>query len=159
MPGMRYSKAMRSIPLYLLVLLVGTLGLGAVYGGGLLVLAPSGLRLGLPIGFLEHSPFSNFLVPGLLLLVFVGLLALLVAYGLVARPNWPYFEKLNVYTDRHWAWTFTLYTGFSLGIWINVQLLMLDAHSALQPTYGLVALAILVLALLPPVMTRYNKKS
>ncbi|MCC6410320.1 MAG: hypothetical protein IT270_01600, partial [Saprospiraceae bacterium] len=100
---------------------------------------------------------KDFLIPGLLLLVFVGLLSLLVVYGLLARPDWPLFEKLNVYPDRHWAWTFTLYTGFSLGIWINVQLLMLDAHSALQPSYGLVALAILVLTLLPGVMDRFKR--
>ena len=142
---------------YLLIFLLITLGLGGLYGGGLLVLDPSGQRLGMPIVFLENSPFKDFLIPGLLLLVFVGLLSLLVVYGLLARPDWPLFEKLNVYPDRHWAWTFTLYTGFSLGIWINVQLLMLDAHSALQPSYGLVALAILVLTLLPGVMDRFKR--
>ncbi len=150
--------AMRSIPLYLLIFLHGMLGLGGLYGGGLLVLDPSGRWLGMPMALLEDSPFNNFLIPGLLLLVLVGLLALLVAYALWARPKWSAFEKLNAYPDCHWAWAFSLYTGFSLGIWINVQLLMVAAHSTLQPIYGLVALAILVLTLLPPVRSSYEDR-
>ena len=49
------------------------IGLGAVGGGLGLVLEPSGANLGMPLEMLSHSPFSDFLIPGMLLLIFNGL--------------------------------------------------------------------------------------
>ena len=48
------------------------IGLGAVGGGLGLVLEPSGANLGMPLEMLNHSPFSDFLVPGLVLLIVNG---------------------------------------------------------------------------------------
>ena len=60
-----------------LVLSLGILqlfvGLGAVAGGLGLTLDPSGASLGLPIEMLETSPFTNFLIPGIVLFVVNGL--------------------------------------------------------------------------------------
>jgi len=39
------------------------LGLGAVFGGGVLIISPSGQLFGMPLSLLDHSPFNNFLVP------------------------------------------------------------------------------------------------
>jgi hypothetical protein len=49
------------------------IGLGAVGGGFGLILEPSGANLGMPLEMLNHSPFSNFLIPGIVLLVINGL--------------------------------------------------------------------------------------
>ena len=49
------------------------IGLGAVGGGLLLILKPSGAILGLPLDILQNSPFSNYLVPGIILLLVNGL--------------------------------------------------------------------------------------
>ena len=49
------------------------IGLGAVGGGLGLVLEPSGANLGMPLEMLNHSPFSNFLIPGIVLLIVNGL--------------------------------------------------------------------------------------
>jgi hypothetical protein len=49
------------------------IGLGAVGGGLGLVLEPSGADLGIPLEMLNHSPFSDFLIPGIVLLIVNGL--------------------------------------------------------------------------------------
>ena len=49
------------------------IGLGAVAGGLGLVLDPSGASMRMPIEFLKDSPFSTFLVPGVVLLTVNGL--------------------------------------------------------------------------------------
>ena len=48
------------------------IGLGAVAGGLGLVLEPSGANLGMPLEALEHSPFSTYLIPGIVLFVLNG---------------------------------------------------------------------------------------
>ena len=49
------------------------IGLGAVGGGLGLVLEPSGARLGMPLEMLINSPFSDFLISGIVLLIINGL--------------------------------------------------------------------------------------
>lgn len=55
------------------------IGLGAVAGGLGLALEPSGADLGVPIELLENTPFSSFLVPGIVLLTVNGCGSLLGA--------------------------------------------------------------------------------
>jgi hypothetical protein len=49
------------------------IGLGAVGGGLGLVLEPSGANLGMSLEMLNYSPFSDFLIPGIVLLIVNGL--------------------------------------------------------------------------------------
>src|SRR6202158_1510068 len=60
------------------------LGIGAVGGGSLFILAPVGHLMGLPLKMLAGTPFHSFLVPGLLLFTFVGV-APIVAAAITAR--------------------------------------------------------------------------
>ena len=60
------------------------LGIGAVGGGSLFILAPDGHLMGLPLKMLTGTPFRSFLVPGLLLFTFVGV-APMVAAAITAR--------------------------------------------------------------------------
>jgi hypothetical protein len=48
------------------------IGLGAIGGGLMLVIDPSGSTLGVPSGLLEGSIFPNFLIPGIFLMVVNG---------------------------------------------------------------------------------------
>ena len=48
------------------------IGLGAVVGGLALVLEPDGLILEMSTSMLQYSPFSNFLIPGIVLLMVNG---------------------------------------------------------------------------------------
>lgn len=60
----RLAKALGILQLFI--------GLGAVAGGLGLVLESDGSNLGMPLSMLEHSPFSDFLIPGLVLLIVNG---------------------------------------------------------------------------------------
>ena len=62
------------------------LGLGALFGGVALVLAPDGHLLGMPTSLLAGSPFSSFLVPGIVLFTLVGLAPVLAA-GITVRRH------------------------------------------------------------------------
>ena len=61
------------------------IGLGAVGGGLALVLEQSGSNLGIPLEILKNSPFSTFLVPGIVLFMVNGMGSLLGAAASFAR--------------------------------------------------------------------------
>lgn len=88
---------------YILYALHLLLGIGAVFGGTALVLDPSGRQLGVPISILETSPFTNFLIPGFILLIVLGIGPLLICYALIKRTDWKVANKLNVFKDTHWS--------------------------------------------------------
>jgi len=85
--------------------------LGAIPAGIMLLADPSGAKLGLDLGLLGHSPFTDYFWPGLLLLVFNGLLSL-IALLFIWRGH------------RHALWLVTA-QGAVLIVWILVQVLML----------------------------------
>lgn len=144
--------------LYILLLLLLALGAGGIYGGFLLTDDPSGQLLQMPIAALEHTPFRNFLIPGIILLFFNGVLPLLIAYGLIVQPTWKWPEWFNIYSNRHWAWTFSLYAGIILAIWINVQLLILGPpYSPLQAIFSLWATLLIIFTMWPGVMRYYER--
>ena len=61
------------------------IGLGAVAGGLGLALDPSGKNIGMPLEMLEGSPFTTFLIPGIVLFAVNGLGSLLGAVLTFAR--------------------------------------------------------------------------
>jgi hypothetical protein len=54
-------------------------GIGALFGGGMLMLGPDGRLLGMPLSLLAGSPFRDFFVPGLVLFSAVGIFPLVAA--------------------------------------------------------------------------------
>src|ERR1700675_1064190 len=55
------------------------LGLGALFGGGAFILGPDGHLLGMPTKLLAGSPFTSYLIPGIILFTFIGIAPLLSA--------------------------------------------------------------------------------
>jgi hypothetical protein len=141
---------------FLAFLLIFT-GIGGLYGGYSLISAPDGQKLQMSTEILTNSPFNTFLVPGIILILFNGILPLLIAWGLFVKPPWQWPELFNLYHKQHWCWTFSLYFGFILIIWINVQLIMLGYSSLLQPVFALTGTAISILTLFPSVFHYYRK--
>ena len=94
----------------------------------------------MPLSVLEGSPFGDFLVPGLILLVVLGLFPLVVLYGLSRRYQW--------------AWWLAVAVGVGLVIWITTEVSLLGylpgAGIVLQTVFGLVGVAIIALALVRP---------
>ena len=102
------------------------IGLGAVGGGLALVLEPSGANLGIPLELLKSSPFSTFLVPGVVLLAVNGLGSLVGAAASFARYRYAgetamalgvflvAWIVLQVYWIRAFHWLHALYLGLGI---------------------------------------------
>jgi hypothetical protein len=135
---------------WILCLLLLLLAVNAFYGGTSLMLAPDGSLLGMQPGWLEKSPFNNYFIPGLLLLLMNGVFPLVTIFGLVTKNNNRFVNRLNIYKNRCWGWTFAVYSGIITNIWIIVQQLMAE-YFILQTMIAAVGLLILITALLPRV--------
>ena len=91
-------------------------GVSAIFGGGSLVYDPSGEWLQMPLQFLEHSPFNDFLIPGMILLTVIGLFSIWTALlGIKKSPSFPLL---------------TILCGILLTGWLTVQILMIQAFYA-----------------------------
>ncbi len=142
----------------LLVSLLLFLGLSAMGGGSFLIISPSGKLLGgLPLSILEHSPFPDFLIPGIILFLILGLCPCLICYALIKKPTNRFAEYFNFFKDSHWAWSFCIYVAFALIIWIQVETIFVQGVGWLQTFYMLYAIPIIFVALLPQVRTIYKK--
>lgn len=134
----------------LLILLHILLAIGAIGGGGVLILAPDGSLMGMPVSLLENSPFSDFLIPGLILFIINGLYPLVVAYSLWRLPAWRWPDAINPFKQTHWSWAASLVVGTILVIWITVQVQFVP-YSPLQTIYFGWGVVTVALTLLPTV--------
>ncbi len=118
----------------LLFILVVFQAMSGIIGGIGLVFDPSGSAVGIPLEFLASSPFSNYLIPGLILLIVLGVFPLVVGVGL--------------FRHRSWSLSGSLIVGVGLVIWIGVEILMIGYHGRppLQLVYGILGLVILIVA-------------
>ena len=142
----------------ILVALLLFLGLGAMGGGALLILSPSGKLIGgLPLSIVKNSPFTDFLIPGIILFLVLGLFPCLISRALVKKPANRMAEYFNFFKDMHWAWSFSIYVAFALMIWIQVETIFVGAVGWLQIFYMLYAIPIIFITLLPQVRAAYRK--
>jgi hypothetical protein len=121
-------------------------GLSGILGGIGLIGDPSGRSLQIPLEWLEGSPFNNYMIPGIILLLILGLYPLIVFYGLLKRQSW--------------SWFGALITSVALIIWIAVEILIIgyQPQPPLQLIYGAVGFIMLVLVLMPSVQMYYQHK-
>ena len=80
-------KTRKPFALNILLFLLLFLSLGALFGGGALMLDPTGELLQMPVTMLKGSPFNDFLIPGLILFTILGIFPLLIFYALLKRPQ------------------------------------------------------------------------
>jgi hypothetical protein len=93
------------------------LGLGALGGGGLFILAPDGHLLGMTTRMLAGTPFHSFLVPGIILFAFIGVAPLLAAAVAVRRQAIAPLAAVAV--------------GLTLIGWISVEMVLLAGIGSL----------------------------
>jgi len=96
-----------------------SIGIGAVPCGLLLIIDPSGNKMGLPPELLSDSPFENYLIPGLLLFSVIGV-------GNV------FSSILSLRRNKYSGYTGMLF-GLALIVWIIVQIMLIGLVSWLQP--------------------------
>jgi hypothetical protein len=155
---MKNSADPRPATVWLLILLQALLGLGAVASGGALLIAPDGHLMQMPVSMLKHSPFSNFLIPGALLFIFLGIYPLAVAYSLWRRPGWRWPEALNPFKRMHWSWAGSLAAGVILVVWITVEVLMLQSVVFLHILSFAWGIVLILLTLVPGVRRQYARQ-
>jgi len=103
------------------------IGLGALAGGFMLVKDPSGRALGLPISFLEGSPFADFFIPGIFLLLVNGAGSMMGAgYS---------------FTKRRYAPELAMALGLILVAWIVIQVIVIRSFHWIQVLYFMLGAA------------------
>jgi hypothetical protein len=113
------------------------LSVGALAGGALLFAYPDGSGLGMPLSMLEHTGFTSFRIPGLILFVVNGVLPLVSAIATLRRLPWASRSVIAV--------------GVLLVGWITVQVVLLRSfYAPLHGTYLLLGLVIAALGLVLP---------
>jgi len=106
-------------------------GAGALFGGGAAIFNPVE-PLGVPAELLESSPFSDYLIPGLILFIVIGLGSIFSGITAIRKSkNQGYYSSVS-----SWA----------LMIWIFVQCLMIRAVAFPHVLFFLIGLAGAVLA-------------
>lgn len=110
-----------------IMILSGFIGLGAC-GGGVGALSDiSGANMGIDASeALVHAPFATFLIPGLFLLLVIGVGNLLVSYSAWKQlPSYPYWEIIM---------------GLIMSVWLFIQCIMLFAINPLHIIFFLLGL-------------------
>jgi hypothetical protein len=133
------------------------LGFSAIGGGIYLIVSPSGELIGMTLSLLDKSPFSDFLIPGIILLTILGIAPLLIVIGLIKKPASNSAERINFFKDMHWTWSFAVYIAFALIIWIQIEVMFIRTYDSLQTFCSFLGLAILFVLLLPQVRNLYKK--
>lgn len=111
------------------------LSIGALAGGLILMIAPRGEIMPLPLSALAGSPFDTYFVPGLILFGVLGIGPLVAA-----RLAWL----------RHpLAPTAAFIVGAGLLIWVAVEIAIIGYSNEppLQAIYGVLGVAILLIAI------------
>lgn len=126
------SRPSTAVPLRILMAALAFQGLSGVAGGVGLIADPGGTAIGIPLAWLQGSPFTSYLVPGVVLLTVLGIGPLVVAYGL--------------WTSRSWSAVAALAIGAALLVWIAVQIAVVgyQAEPPLQLSYGVLGAVIVI---------------
>lgn len=106
-------------------------GSGALFGGWSLMRDPTGVDIQLPSLYLEHMPFRNYFIPGLILFMVNGVFSMVTLV-------WTFFRW------KKYSLLITL-QGVLLAGWIIVQMIMIRENFYLQFVFGGIGIILLVI--------------
>lgn len=135
----------RPIALNALMIILAFQGLSGVAGGLGLVLDPSGSLLAIPIEWLDGSPFGDYLIPGIVLLVGLGVFPLILVTFMWRGIPWSLDAGAGV--------------GVILLVWLGIEIFVIGYQPVppFQAVYAAVGISIIVLAYAPSVRAEYNR--
>lgn len=96
----------------LLIILLFFIGLNALTGGALLMMDPSGALMHLSIEQVEPMIFDDFMIPGMLLFFFNGILSSLTGFSVLF--HWKHYAEL------------VILQGMILFTWITMQIFFFE---------------------------------
>lgn len=107
------------------------LSVGGVYGGTLMLIDPTGKLLQMH-EILPLLPVPNYLLPGFFLLMVMGIIPMLLVFGLIKKPSRSWVDRIFGWNNFHWAWTGTVILGFVLIGWLAFQAWLIGFHWPIQ---------------------------
>jgi hypothetical protein len=123
---------MKNIRFISIVLLVFT-GVHALAGGYLLIEDPSGASLHIDIEQVDAVAFDDFLIPGIILFLLIGVMSILAAFFVVFR--WNGYDG------------FVILQGVLLFTWIVVQIFLFEQIYYVQYIVAGIALLLVIFGL------------
>ncbi len=120
------SAALRILSILLLLFN----GIGAFYGSIKFITDPTGASMGMSLTILEHSPFTNYLIPGIIMLLANGIMSFVVIALILFKTR---FYPLAIIAE-----------GCILFGWITIQVIMLRTIAGLHITLWAVALLLII---------------
>jgi len=109
------------------------IGIGAVVSGALLIIAPDGRYLQMPLDMLKNAPFRSYLIPGMILFLIHGV-GNIVSAVLCFR-----MRRIAAFSG--------IFFGFGLIIWLFVQVNMIGGGHWLQYVYFVFGCLLLILGI------------
>jgi hypothetical protein len=119
-------KAIRITTILLLLIVAAN----ALVAGYLFIVDPSGVKLNIPLSTLSHSPFNNFLIPGIILFTMNGVLNLVAAVATIL--------KLKIHPSL------VVWQGIILIGWVVIQIIFLQNFNFLHLIMILIGLTLFV---------------
>lgn len=120
---------LRKLQITAIILLIFN-SISALGGGAMLIIDPSGQLIQLPIQYLDQSPFADFLIPGIILFTFNGVLSAIIAFAVL--------KKYQLYP------ILIILQGLILAVWLSVQIIMIkDFYPPMHVTCYIVALGLI----------------
>ncbi len=83
---------MKKILIIISIILLFFLAINAIGGGLLLIIDPTGKTIQIPVELLQGTPFNDYLIPGLILFLAIGVLSIVTAIKTIKQSiNYPWF--------------------------------------------------------------------
>ena len=152
---LKSNQMKRPFETWILFILMVFLSVNAFYGGISFILEPDGSLLKIDTEWLNRTTFNNFLIPGILLILFMGVLPVIALIGLFSKKKLMFLSTFNCFPEKRWGWTYALYSGIITNIWIIFQQLLTE-YFILQPVIAAVGMLIIIASLLPRVQKYYS---
>jgi hypothetical protein len=122
---------MRTFLFLITIVLLLLNGVGALYGSFHFIIHPDGSSLHMPLSNLEHAPFKDYLIPGIVLFFANGVLSFAVLCAILVRA--------------HSYPVLLIIQGVILFGWIVIQSIMLRTVALLHVVYGSIGLCFMAL--------------
>ena len=117
-------------------------GAGALFGGWNLMIHPDGSSLQLSMDWLKHTPFPDYLIPGIMLFIANGLFSVFVFIAILLKL-------------RNYYWL-VMVQGAILAGWIVIQMALIRTIDFLHVLFGSIGIALFIVGW---ILLQHNRPS